>query len=642
MPGDQVTFDDTANGTTTVNLTTILSPASISVNDTAKSYTFNGTGALSGPAGLVKNGTSILTIANSGSNNFAGAITIGGGDLQLGADNILPTNAVILADATGVVFDLNNHKQTIGSLSGGGDNGGDVSLGNGTLTLAGSGGNHAGVISGNGQVVVAASGSQVLAGPNLYSGGTLVNGTLTVANTLGSATGSGAVDIEGGTLQFGIGGQTGTVSASVITNNGNVIFNSTLDFEFDNTITGSGSVTKLGLNTVSILVSNSYTNQTTISAGALLISDPNALGTTNGLTTVAGGELELEGGITLLEPLVLNSKGGALNGNSPDVDNLNETNTLAGPVQAVSSGTDMVLQSDNGLLRLTGPFSYGTASSHQIVRLRGGGNGEFHGSIPNANGGNILVELLKQDSGTWTLTSSSTNTYTDTTQIQGGTLLVDGSILASSSVQVNSATLGGFGFIASPVSLSGATLSPGDPGIGTLTISNTLVLDGGCTCVFDVSESGSSISNDQVTGLVSVTYAGVLQVNLTGTPVGGEVFHLFKAATYNAAFDGYNLPALTSPLAWDTSQLAVDGTLRIVNGNVIKIESSTFQSDGSFQLSGTGIANQTYRVLATTDLTQPVGSWTQVGSGSFNGGAFTFTDSAASSFPTRFYLVVSP
>ena len=49
VPGNQVTFDDTAAGTTTVNLTTTLEPSSISVINSAEELHFTGSGQLSGP-----------------------------------------------------------------------------------------------------------------------------------------------------------------------------------------------------------------------------------------------------------------------------------------------------------------------------------------------------------------------------------------------------------------------------------------------------------------------------------------------------------------------------------------------------------------------------------------------------------------
>jgi fibronectin-binding autotransporter adhesin len=658
VPGDQVTFDDRANGTTTVNLTTTLAPASISVNTTTKSYTYTGAGQLSGPGGLAKNGGGVLTIANSGANSFTGPVAVGGGKLQLGAANALPTNsAVTLADATGAVLDFHNFNQMLGALSGGGANGGNVSLGTGMLTVAGTGGNYAGVIDGSGALVLTNSGSQVLAGANLYSGGTLVStGTLAVANASGSGLGSGWVDIEGGILQLGNGTAAGAVSAATITNNGQLTFNRSDDVVFTNVITGSGTVTKMGAGVVTLSVPNSYTGQTTVADGPLRITHPNALGTTNGLTFVPGASptarLELMGDITVLEPLTLNSKGGALNGNSPAVLNVTGTNVLAGPIQAISAGTDLVIQSDDGKLILSGPFLYVSATSRQQLQLRGAAFGEWHGSIGDAGGSN-KVALIKRDSGAWTFTSDSTNTYSDTTTVLGGTLVVNGAILGSSGVTVGSVssgagTLSGAGLIVSPVNLIGSALAVGttpDPGvIGTLTISNNLSFDGGCIAYFDLSRTGAGIANDQVAGLSNVTYAGNLQLNLTGTVKGGEVFKLFSASSYTGAFDNILLPPdpLPAPLAWNTSFLAVDGTVRV---DGISLSNPTRLSNGNFQFtigvpaSGAGLP---YRVLATTAAATPVSNWVQVGSGTFAGGPFIFTDLNATNYLARFYVVVTP
>jgi autotransporter-associated beta strand protein len=647
VPGNQVSFDDTAAGTTTVNLTTTLEPASVSVNNSAKNYTFTGSGQLSGPASLSKQGSGMLTLANSGQNNFSGPISIVGGTVQLGVANGLPTNgAVTLADAAGATLNLNGLKQTLAALSGGGaDGGGNVALGSATLTIsAGNSGNYAGIISGGGRVVITNSALQIFAGPNTYTGGTLVStGTFVADNLSGSATGPGSVDVEGGTLQIGNGDTgAGFIAASTITNNGEVVFNRSDAFTFTNAISGSGGVSQQGGGAVTMAVANTYTGPTAISGGALQISNGSALGATNSTTTVANGGppvLQLAGGITVLNPLAVNSKGGALNGTFPVVENISGSNTLAGPVQATSSGTDLVFTSDADKLTLSGGFSYASAGSHQIVRLRGAGNGEWHGSITNA--GTSIVALLKHDAGTWVVTPSSTNTYTDVTSVQGGTLVMDGQVLGSSQVDVTSgATLGGTGLITAPVTIEdGATLIPGDAGIGTLTISNGLTLVGNSTVDVELSEAGGIIRSSQVNGLTNVTYSGTLQVTLDTPLSGGEIFHLFNSASYDGAFGAVNLPSLPSSLTWDTSQLGVDGTLRVQGGVVIQ---SVAHVGNSFQISGTGTAGQTFRVFETTNLSIAFSNWVQVGSGTFSGGGtFNFSDTGATN-QQRFYRMVTP
>jgi phosphatidylinositol-3-phosphatase len=63
---------------------------------------------------------------------------------------------------------------------------------------------------------------------------------------------------------------------------------------------------------------------------------------------------------------------------------------------------------------------------------------------------------------------------------------------------------------------------------------------------------------------------------------------------------------------------------------------------GGFQLIFSGPATQTYHVLATEDLTQPLSYWTVVDSGTFGGTNAIFTDGNATNYPGRFYIIESP
>jgi autotransporter-associated beta strand protein len=248
------------------------------------------------------------------------------------------------------------------------------------------------------------------------------------------------------------------------------------------------------------------------------------------------------------------------------------------------------------------------------------------------------VALTKWDLGTWTLAASSTNTYTGLTTIKAGTLMVNGAILNSSGVSLSStATLAGNGLITCPVTnASYATILPGDDSIGTLTISNKLLCVAYSTCVFDVSASGC----DLIRGLTTVTYGGTLKIVLNGDLSANAVFKLFDAANYEGAFDAFDLPTLPSPLTWDTSFLAVDGTLRVTGGP--EVSEVGLAGDRNFRMSGTGAADQAYRILATTNVADPLANWIEVGSGTFAGGVFSFTDLSSTNYPRRFYRVVTP
>ena len=81
--GDRVRFDDTATGTA-VSLTGTLTPGSMTVINETKNFSWSGSGKLSGPVAIVKDGAGKLTIANSGLNDNTGLTTISAGTLEVG------------------------------------------------------------------------------------------------------------------------------------------------------------------------------------------------------------------------------------------------------------------------------------------------------------------------------------------------------------------------------------------------------------------------------------------------------------------------------------------------------------------------------------------------------------------------------
>jgi autotransporter-associated beta strand protein len=164
----------------------------------------NGSGAVS----LIKEGVGSWQLR--GSCSFTGGSTINGGVLRMGRVNTLSSaGAVILADASGATFVLDNYSQVIGSLSGGGGSGGNVTLGTATLTAGdATSTTYAGVMSGTGSLVKQGAGKLTLSATHTYTGATTVNaGILEV-------TGSLAVGNEVGVVSGALAG-TGTVNAVV-------------------------------------------------------------------------------------------------------------------------------------------------------------------------------------------------------------------------------------------------------------------------------------------------------------------------------------------------------------------------------------------------------------------------------------------
>ncbi|UPG92194.1 autotransporter-associated beta strand repeat-containing protein [Luteibacter aegosomaticola] len=95
--------------------------------------------------------------------------------------------------------------------------------------------------------------------------------------------------------------------------------------------------------------------------------------------------------------------------------------------------------------------------------------------------------------GTGVLTLSGTNTYTGTTQVQAGSLYIDGDQTAATGATsvASGATLGGKGIVGGAVSVAdGGTLAPGSYGTaGTLAINGDLSLASGATVAYDVGDS---------------------------------------------------------------------------------------------------------------------------------------------------------
>ena len=185
----------------------------------------------SGSVNQLGTGTTILSGDNSG---FTGSIAIENGSLQAGSLAALGNNAsVSLANTAGATLNLNGYNNSIGSLSGGGSTGGNVTLGSGTITIGGNNINstYTGTISGNGGLTMSGTGTQTLSGSNSYTGTTAVSsGTLQISST-GTITSTTTSIQSGGTLvnNGSVAGTTTVQSGGTLAGNGGSFNNLTLN-----------------------------------------------------------------------------------------------------------------------------------------------------------------------------------------------------------------------------------------------------------------------------------------------------------------------------------------------------------------------------------------------------------------------------
>lgn len=216
---------------------------------------------ISGSKGITKAGTGTLTL--SGANTYTGTTHIAAGSLRAGAENVLNNTAVVLANTNtnpvntvatpNVVtkLELNNYNQSVASLAGGGAFGGNVELGTATLTVGNSeedtaATSYGGVISGSGSVVKIGSSRQILTGANTHSGGTsITGGDLRLANTAGSATGSGAFLVNAATVSG-----TGIATGATTVQNGGFVAAGDNASAFGTDRANFGSAGTLGLGTL--------------------------------------------------------------------------------------------------------------------------------------------------------------------------------------------------------------------------------------------------------------------------------------------------------------------------------------------------------------------------------------------------------
>jgi autotransporter-associated beta strand protein len=277
-----------------------------------------------------------------------------------------------------------------------------------------------------------------------HTGGTTIsNGGLVLAGTL-----LGDVITEGdGYFQLGAGGTEGTFSGDLV-NDGRFVFNRSDDYDFLGDFSGSGTLDKLGAGILTFLGDYSFT----------------------GVTNIFGGGVRIGGTI------------------DPETDfNLGDGGTLD------------ITGNDQTVGGLSGEEEAVVELGEQTLTVDQEENTEFAGAITG------LGSIVKEGEGILNLTGDST--YTGPTEINGGTLAVNGSIVSEVTVN-DGGTLGGNGTVGSTTVADGGTVAPGNS-IGQLTVAGDLAFAAGSIYEVEVNAAGAA---DRIDATGAVTIANTASV----------------------------------------------------------------------------------------------------------------------------------
>jgi autotransporter-associated beta strand protein len=538
-------FDDTASGSTTVNVAGVVAPGGyvlttnisggvtnisasgpavspgIVVNNTNKNYTLAGSGRITGITGLYKTGPGTLTILTS--NDFNGTVIVDGGVLAV--SNTVASSAAIAAlglsgNNNEVIIDgatlryIGTTNVTFANFLEANPKGATIEVTSSTNEL-----NLNKIVFGTGVITKTGPGILTLStSGDTYSGGTVVN-----AGTL-KLTAAGA----------GFGGITLNSSTTLQITNGNGL-------TFTNAMNIAGNPT-----TIQILgnCTNVMSGPWTGGGSATLSSTGTVLVVLNGSMAGFSGTLSA--------------------GTSTNTIRFNSTTNSATPPNTGSTAATFDLGTGATILNNVS----GQGLTYNLGALMGGPNTVLSGNVSNTPSPNSIYSIGAKGSSTTfngQITDGNGGTVS-VTKVGSGRLLLNGSNAYTGPTLVSAGTLGGTGSVGGTLTVdTNGTLNPSGGGAPVrFTVGGAATLRG--TVLLDLDQR-SSPSSDQLFA-PSITGGGKLIVTNTGPDINnGTTFTLFSGPV--SGFQSITLPVKdptgTKTYTWLTN-IAVNGTITLQSG----------------------------------------------------------------------------
>ena len=580
-----VTYQLSANASTTV---------SVSGTNITVSLKSGGDTAANVAAAIAANpqANALVTVANAGNSNGLGQVSVLSPlTLTGGVDPNLITSGTALAAA------LNSNTTVLTAGNGPGSNGsGDVTPGNFTL--------NGGVSPGNNPVTIS--------GINTFAGNvTLGNGTLTLGNSLALQDAIVNANAGGGSLSFGtltaatLGGLGGTGSIALAnTTDGAVTLtlgqgnaSSTFSGVITGNTAGNGSLIKVGSGTLTLTGFNTFTGGVVDEGGLIDFNSIRSFGNggANSLTLLGGGIQWAANTSTniagILNP-VLNT------GPTSDINTF-DTNGNNITLSAALSGVGSVLKKGSGVLTLTGNNTYlgATTISAGTLQL---GNGTLSGFLVNSQLNNfanltfdepqdVVYSALLTGNGSLTQLGSNQSPYSLTTALSAGNVTNSSLSFLAANTGVTVAFVNGTGNnAATTAAITGnaitVTLGTNGSGVVNATAAQVLsVLTAGPNATSILAKvtpalANGSLGNGTASALLTTSLTGPLYTVSTGNPTTGSGLTYVANNTFNGSV-GAGISVIYKNGANNTAT-----TTAAVSGNAITITLAT---------NATGVTNAT-------------------------------------------------